>query len=242
MPVNKSNINSWEDFFEYDYDLFSRSIELEIFINTIKKFVPKGESILETGFGSGATSILLAEMGYNVTAIDINEKLIENLKQWEKTLKNLSVKKSDMLKLPFKDNSFYAVIHQGVLEHFNKTQIESILHEQKRVSKKHIIFDIPNHRVQIHEHLNSPELLFHSKLTLKEWRKLIKKNGLSIKHEYGRGGYIYNLIPLGLIRADQLHKKRLKSLKFITKFFSSLFNFYLKWRGDTNGFVCEIKK
>jgi ubiquinone/menaquinone biosynthesis C-methylase UbiE len=64
-------------------------------------------------------------------------------------LPNLAIIRADMFNLPFRDDVFHAVIHQGVLEHFSNTRIIEALLEQKRVCKYYVIFDVPNEKSRI---------------------------------------------------------------------------------------------
>ena len=228
-------LSTWQDCFRYDdVNLFKQAITLEKFIRTILAFVPRNESILETGFGSGTTSLLLADLGYQVTAIDIEPKLVDELKRWTKGLTNLTVRRADMFNLPFEDDSFHAIIHQGVLEHFSDEEIRKTLQEQKRVTKHYIIFDVPNNRVKRPDAIRGTPLDYqlHSRRT---WKAFIKDCGLSLEREYGRGwGYsslrfyaaIYSLIPI------YFHQRGMVRI-------NSRFNLIGKWLGRDSGFVCR---
>jgi SAM-dependent methyltransferase len=218
----------------YDISLFSQAITLEKFIRTILAFVPRSGTILETGFGSGTTSVLLADLGYQVTAIDIGAELVDELRGRARNLANLNVLRADMFNLPFQDDSFYAVIHQGVLEHFGDEEISKALQEQKRVTRRYIIFDVPNDRVKIPAAVRGTPFDYQLR-SKRTWKAFIKDCGLSLEGEYGRGwGYdrlhlcaaIYNLIPLFCHRRDMAK-------------INSRFNLLGKWLGRENGFVCS---
>ena len=228
-------LSIWQDCFRYhEVNLFKEAISLQKFIQTILAFVPRNESILETGFGSGMTSFLLADLGYQVTAIDIESELVDELKRRTKGLTNLTVRRADMFNLPFEDDSFYAVIHEGVLEHFSDEEIGKALEEQKRVTKRYIIFDVPNERAKLPADYKGTPFDFQLR-SRRTWKAFIKDCGLSLEGEYGRGwGHdrlhlrfaIYNLIPIFFHRYGMVRT-------------NSRFNLIGKWLGRDSGFVCR---
>lgn len=232
----ETSISDWATYFDYyKFTLFSEAIRLEKFIRTIVKFVPEGESILEAGFGSGLTSILLADIGYRITAIDIDKKLVERLKDKTKSFSNITVVWADMFNLPFRNDSFYAVIHQGVLEHFTDDQIKRALSEQKRVCSHHIIFDVPSERSTVPSNEKGTEFDFRT-LSTRRWKTFVEKCGLSIEYGYGRAGYIYYLLPLAFHRLGIApFKHRSKGLRKLSR----VVDWLCRLTGVNSGFVCK---
>jgi SAM-dependent methyltransferase len=173
--------SSWPEYLKNEM-LFSNAIRLRYLIWTIDHYVPRGSRILEVGFGSGTTAVLLADLGYEVTAIDIDATLVKRLgdryvdwmqRAW------LKVQQADMLALPWQEREFELAYHQGVLEHFSDEQIIQALREQARVAQW-VIFDVPNCRQKVrpfgNERLLSPS----------HWHCLIKHAGLDLVAERGR--------------------------------------------------------
>jgi SAM-dependent methyltransferase len=82
--------------------------------------------LLEVGFGSGTTAVLLADLGYKVTAVDIDDVLVQRLRdrytEWIRTGR-LEVRQADMLALPWQERNFDLAYHQGVLEHFPTSKL-----------------------------------------------------------------------------------------------------------------------
>jgi len=72
--------HSWPEYLQGE-TLFSNSIRLRYLIWAIERYIPRGSRLLEVGFGSGTTAVLLADLGYTVTAVDINETLVERLRE-----------------------------------------------------------------------------------------------------------------------------------------------------------------
>lgn len=81
--------------------------------------ISPGSKVIDIACGKGTTAILLAEKyGCSVTAIDIDEKLVEEAKRLagKKGLKDkITFCVGDALKLPFKDNEFDAAVSQAML-------------------------------------------------------------------------------------------------------------------------------
>ena len=165
----------WPEFLEND-TLFSNAVRLRYLIWTIQRYIPTGSRLLEVGFGSGTTAVLLADLGYKVTAVDIDARLVERLREryadWIR-MGRLEVQQADMLALPWQKREFDLAYHQGVLEHFADEQILQALREQARVAEW-VIFDVPNHRLGNRpfgdERLLSPSY----------WRRLIHQAGLEV--------------------------------------------------------------
>lgn len=87
----------------------------------------------------------MALTGYNVTAIDIDDRMLTlaklNTKQFTK---KIIFKKADFCKLTkyFQKDSFDCITHGGVLEHFSINKIQSILNHQLYIAP-YIIFSVP---------------------------------------------------------------------------------------------------
>jgi 2-polyprenyl-3-methyl-5-hydroxy-6-metoxy-1,4-benzoquinol methylase len=174
-------MQSWSEY-ESGETLFKNAVRLRYLIWIIERYAPKNSEILEVGCGSGYTSILLADAGYNVTAIDIDDQLIERLegkgKYWIDQHK-LHVLKTDMRSLPWKERKFHLAYHQGVLEHCSDEMIINSLKEQARVAN-FVIFDVPN--IRYGSHPFGDERL----LTPTHWHNLIKQANLNLLTELGR--------------------------------------------------------
>jgi len=105
----------------------------------IKKRKP--ESILDVGCGEGFTLLRLKRehIGDRLEGIEYLEEAIELGKKLDPTM---VIKKGDIYKLPYKDNTFDLVLCTEVLEHLERPY--DAVAELKRVSKKFILFSVPN--------------------------------------------------------------------------------------------------
>ncbi len=101
----------------------------------------KPESILDAGCGEGFTlaKIKKAKIGKKLEGIEYFD---EAIKIGKAINPDITIKKADIYKLPYKDNSFDLVICTEVLEHLETP--EKALKELKRVSKKYVILTVPN--------------------------------------------------------------------------------------------------
>lgn len=136
---------SWEEWItEKRFTLFRTAIIQEPFIELILNEVPEGGRILETGFGQGTTMALLDDLQFEVHGFDYNQRVVEIFKERFPYLSN-KVKTGNILDRMSYAGKFDAIIHQGVLEHFDDAQIIEILKLQATHADK-VIFDVPNNQ------------------------------------------------------------------------------------------------
>lgn len=96
--------------FAYYYDQMMEDIDYDIFIDLVKKYIPKDKYILDAGAGTGRVSISLAKLGYMVSALDISNDMLMILRN-NMDINNVyfPLYEAD-LKEPLPKNSFGAVI------------------------------------------------------------------------------------------------------------------------------------
>ena len=97
----------------------------------------KGKKILDMGCGSGRFTLAFAKLGTKLSVgVDLGDgglKIGKSIAKKNK-IKNIKFYKSNVLKLPFKNNSFDFIFCKGVLHHTGNTYRG--LSELKRVLKK----------------------------------------------------------------------------------------------------------
>lgn len=155
-------------------------------INLIKKYANK--TIIECGSGTSVVSIYLASLGYNVTAIDIEEDVIKLSKKLAKDYfesindnkAKLNFEKKSIFELGYKKDSFDVAFSNGVLEHFTDEEIVEIIKQQLFTAKITIV-GIPTKYFSPKEAKYGNERV----LELSYWRKLIKDAGGTIIEEAG---------------------------------------------------------
>ena len=109
-----------------------------------KKFI-KGKKILDLGCGFGYSAVSLSYLGYNLVAVDNNEKVIKIIKQNAKNFgREIKIIKDDVFNInkKFKKNSFDACISGGLLEHFRIKDIQKLIRKQFYLAPI-VIIDIP---------------------------------------------------------------------------------------------------
>lgn len=104
-----------------------------------------GESVLEIGSGSGATSLYMAMNGRKCTALDYAEPCLELAKRASLKLgcDLVTVFGDATQELPFADNQFDVVFQAGLLEHFQKEDRINLLKQWGRVGRR-MVSIIPN--------------------------------------------------------------------------------------------------
>ncbi|MCX7995033.1 MAG: class I SAM-dependent methyltransferase [candidate division WOR-3 bacterium] len=176
----------------------------------------KDKLILEPGAGTGRDGIRLAKLGARVFLLDYSEsslKLVQNyLKKEEKDKEvNARLIMADALNIPFKDEIFDIVFHQGLLEHFKDPDL--LLKENCRVLKKGglLLIDVPQ---TYHLYTLIKNILIFLGLWFAGWERqftigslknLLKRHGLEPVHFYGdwsRPGIMYKIIREILLRLN----------------------------------------
>lgn len=175
------DVSGWTEFLDSPFfNLFDRSLILRELIMQIRRVANPPATVLEVGCGSGLTSVLLASMGYRVTAVDANVELVKKVRCFEVAFPNIVSIQADMFGMNFGNKTFDVAFSQGVLEHYSNNDIVRALTEQRRVARI-VVIDVPNGRGKIgdygDERLISPA----------QWRKLIQASELTIVSESARG-------------------------------------------------------
>jgi 2-polyprenyl-3-methyl-5-hydroxy-6-metoxy-1,4-benzoquinol methylase len=98
-----------------------------------QKYLPKGATILDAGCGLGTTAVPMSALGYKVTGIDIDKRVLQAAKQNAINFgRDIKIIEGDIFNLNkmFGKNSFDACISSGVLEHFKKGDIRKLMKMQ----------------------------------------------------------------------------------------------------------------
>jgi 2-polyprenyl-3-methyl-5-hydroxy-6-metoxy-1,4-benzoquinol methylase len=192
-------LSDWVNYFEktnrsilLQCETSRRLIEL-IIENTLEDGL-----ILEAGCGSALLSLLLADYGFNVTALDFDKNVVSYAKSRMCLNSNkLNFIQGDIFKLSqsFKGKFFDTLCHSGVMEHFGNDDIVKSLAEQRIISKK-VIFSVPNNRNKLTDkHFGDERFLSNRK-----WVSLIKRAGFNRVKVFGGydlslSRYIYLILP-----------------------------------------------
>lgn len=111
----------------------------QVLLNDIKTLKP--DSILDVGAGEGFVLERLRKANI-AKKLEGIEYMDEAIALGKKMNPHVKIKKGDIYKLPYKDNTFELVICTEVLEHLEDP--ENALKELKRVSNKYLVLSVPN--------------------------------------------------------------------------------------------------
>lgn len=138
-------MSEWSDYYAQgvDADLYIRNLfgQREFLVAIIKDGPSK---VLEVGAGTGTMSVFLSQLGMEAVAIDNDAAVLEQAKIIKAQFNGQNqLVEGDAFHLPFPDNSFDVVFHQGLLEHFSSEQIHQLLREGLRVAPT-VWLSVPN--------------------------------------------------------------------------------------------------
>jgi len=213
--------------------LFHLAVGNKLLIDLITLQAPKNGRILEAGCGTAQMSVLLADYGFDVTALDVDHEVLEYAKK-RLLLKGVGLQfvEGSLFNLSdlFGEKHFDLVCHSGVLEHFSDEDIVRALSEQRKVSKK-LIFKVPNHRNKMtHKHFGDERFLSN-----RRWKELIQSSGYTKVEVIGGDSFpvwIF-LLPRGIFfspKATYSNKLNAITQKLL---------FWRKYFSKHSIFICE---
>ena len=95
------------------------------------------KDFLDVGCGFGRNAIFMAKQGFKVWGFDLSQHSVEQTKEKAEkqgvTLEDVVV--SDMLEMPYADNSFDCLLAMNVISHTDTEGFKKILSEIKRILK-----------------------------------------------------------------------------------------------------------
>lgn len=105
-------------------------------LNSIANFSPQ-DVVLDAGCGSGNISFYLAKKVKRVVGLDINQEAINFAQKYaqKNKFKNLSFRRADLRKTPYKKDSFDKIILFEVVEHLNFKNYQKVIAEMYRLLK-----------------------------------------------------------------------------------------------------------
>jgi len=138
-------MTGWSDYYggQVTPDLYIRNLYGQReFLQTIIETGAK--KILEIGAGTGTMSIFLSQLGGTVTTLDNDPKVIEQARLVSGQFGGRNdIVEGDAFHLPFPNDSFDLIFHQGLLEHFSDERIRELITEQLRVAPI-VLISVPN--------------------------------------------------------------------------------------------------
>lgn len=138
-------MTGWSDYYggQVTPDLYIRNLYgqrefLQMIVETGAK------KVLEVGAGTGTMSIFLSQLGGTVTTLDNDPKIIEQARLVSGQFGGRNdIVVGDAFHLPFPNDSFDLIFHQGLLEHFSNERICELIIEHLRVAPI-VLISVPN--------------------------------------------------------------------------------------------------
>lgn len=119
---------------------WSKAARVEFVTTThyIEKYLKLGDKILDLGAGPGEYSIYFAEKGFDVTAVELSKRNIEEFEKKIKPNMKIDLNHGNAMDLSlYEDNSFDIVLLFGPLYHLEKEEDrQACIKEAMRVCKK----------------------------------------------------------------------------------------------------------
>lgn len=185
-----SDKKHWDDFWASSSELEDVYGTDERILDNLSKHVTlEGLKVLEVGAGTGRDTDKIASKKAVAFALDYSE---ESLDLMSKSLQQpVQIVCGDALCLPFRDESFDVVFHQGLLEHFRDPG--KLLDENVRVLRRGgaLLVDVPQryHYYTVLKHI----LIFLGKwfagweteFSVAGLRRLVESRGLTVVRIYG---------------------------------------------------------
>ena len=105
-------------------------------LDRIRRIIPPGGRILEIGCGAALHASLLASWGYDVTAGDNDEGVLDVARETVDMFKeDVSLMRLDVLSLPDDLTGFDLAFSLGLIEHFDRDVTVGVLVQQARAAR-----------------------------------------------------------------------------------------------------------
>jgi ubiquinone/menaquinone biosynthesis C-methylase UbiE len=151
----------------------------------------EGKRVLEVGAGSGRDGIELAASGAEVVALDYSRPSLAMIAEQTGRGRNVSLCCGDAFSLPFADQSFDIVFHQGLLEHFRNP--DDLVAENRRVLKQGgiLLVDVPQryHYYTVMKHIaiavGAWFAGWETEYSIRGLERLLEKHSFSVVSSYG---------------------------------------------------------
>ncbi|WP_414754768.1 class I SAM-dependent methyltransferase [Anabaena sp. CCY 9910] len=206
-----SNKEYWDQAWCNIFDKYQNDPRFAHYLYAILE--PNDTRILEIGAGSFRDMEKLNKWGLECYGVDFSDKSIEKAKEQFPEYRKLIIQ-ANAFNLPFDDKYFDVSYHNGFWSCFSNSDIDLLVREQSRITKKRIIVAVHNaHNPSFVEYFNMLKVedpLYNARFfTIPEITSLMENYCSEIKIiPVGKGKKLYEdyLINLGLGSADNLKK------------------------------------
>ncbi len=134
LPVDQyKGVNQYDPIKYYYWPIFGRMYRSRVELALGE--CTGGERVLEVGFGTGLAFPNLHDTYKEIHGIDLTADVDTIKSLFEPMGIPLFLEKGDVLKMPYKDNSFDTVLLVSILEHLKPVELEQAFVEVRRVLK-----------------------------------------------------------------------------------------------------------
>ncbi len=188
--------------------------------------------MLEVGAGTGRDSFDLVGLGATVVQLDYSENALRIITSIARDRK-IDVKPlcGNAFAMPFRDESFDVVFHQGLLEHFQEPKASELLRENVRVLRKGglLLVDVPQrwHFYTVVKHIliafNAWFAGWEREFSAGELEQVLRGVGISPVASYGEWMYpsfAYRLVREALLKTGirlPLHPPKVPGLSSLRR-------------------------
>lgn len=178
----------------------------EILYGIIKRHCPVPARILDVGCGPGWTDLYLSSMGYEVTGVDNEPRLIDAALDMKSRFgSGAEFVVGDAFDLSLYHRRFDLVYSCGVLEHFDRDVTVQLLQEQARCAR-YVLIQIPTKYTALTGEITDERIY-----TVSELKGIIRDAGLRVTSAFGYGDvtvtsfqiWLRRLLPRGIWRCLQ---------------------------------------
>jgi SAM-dependent methyltransferase len=112
------------DWDETEMNALLASCERDDVTVLVRRFLAPGSTVLEAGCGAGRYVRFLADRGYAVSGVELNDDAVSMVRRlWP----DLDVIMGDVLELPYPNEHFDGILSLGVVEHFTAGPGDALL-------------------------------------------------------------------------------------------------------------------
>jgi len=148
----------------------------------IQKYLPEGGSILDVGCGLGFNDVYLSSLGYDVTGLDNDPRIIDAATHYAKALQcETRFKVGDAFNLTEEKEPYDLVYSLGVLEHFDRNVTIELLKQQMQCAR-YVLIEIPSRYTHYAGGITDERIY-----SINELKAIVAEAGLTIEESFGFG-------------------------------------------------------
>ncbi len=152
--------------------------------DAVRTQLPDGGRIIECGSGAGTYSVMLSQFGYEVTGVELDERMVELARRNAVQLGGKSVRfqQGSILDLREHYGRYDLAYSTGVIEHFRHPDAVRILEEEARCAPA-VLVVVPSRFVWARKAATFNGIF--ERYTVPRLRRVVRDAGLEIVREFG---------------------------------------------------------